>query len=446
MAEREQILQLLRPLLEPISEGVILTDRNGVVLTQNSAVLNLFGIGTEERPLILSDIGGFNLRSALIRAGLDQQQDEMHHCEVQTRFVEQVRSGSDPLWLHVESRLISLPCQDGEIRMILLRDVTAETQLQATINNKETCGIVTEDPEMLQLLNRLSTVAQVDASVLIQGESGTGKTELARLVHKQSHRATKAFVEVNCGAIPASLIESELFGHVKGAFTGAMKARPGRFKAADGGTLFLDEIGELPKDLQPKLLRVLQDGEFEPVGSDKTYKVDVRLVCASNEQLRELVDENRFRADLFYRIAVVTLQVPALRHRPGDIPVLIDVLLKRLAARGYPSGMKFDRHAMRAVMNYPWPGNVRELANAVEHSLICAVEGEVRHESLPDTMREYCQARIAPDSTSEPVLMDEQTQIQSALSQSKGNKTLAAQILGIDRSTLWRRMQRLGMV
>ncbi|MCB1877172.1 MAG: sigma 54-interacting transcriptional regulator, partial [Chromatiales bacterium] len=236
------------------------------------------------------------------------------------------------------------------------------------------------------------------------------------------------------------------FGHVKGAFTGAIKDRPGRFKAADGGTLFLDEISELPKELQPKLLRVLQDGEYEPVGADTTVKVDVRLVTASNQNLPEMVDGGSFRPDLFYRIAVVALLVPPLRERPGDIPVLLDALLKRLALRGYPAGVRFSQDAMRALMNYPWPGNVRELANAIEHGLICAVDGVVGALSLPDTLRAYCDARSRPLNGLETIDTGERERIDAALRQSNGNKTLAAQILGIDRSTLWRRMQKLGMI
>lgn len=445
MDDNRAILKLLQPLLAPIQEGVIITDRNGAVLSLNDAVYNLFGLMRDANSVTLSNLGGHNLRASLVRAGLEQEDEGRHHCELSLQYDEEVRVGTESRWLRIHSRLVELPGDDGYLRMIVLRDVSAEKRLNAVMGNKDSCGIATEDPDMLRLIERLNLVAGTDASVLLQGESGTGKTELARLLHGRGQRSAQPFVEVNCGAIPASLIESELFGHVKGAFTGAVKARPGRFKSANGGTLFLDEIGEFPRDLQPKLLRVLQSGEYEPVGSDKTFKADVRLVSASNRDLRELVDNGDFRSDLYYRIAVVPLVVPPLRERPGDIPLLLDVLLERLALRGYPKGIGFSREAMGPIMNYPWPGNVRELANALEHSVICAVDGVVQPESLPDTIREYCAARTGSTSSAGAVEVDEPDRIRTALRQSKGNKTLAAQLLGVDRSTLWRRMQRFGM-
>jgi transcriptional regulator with GAF, ATPase, and Fis domain len=445
MYDHQEILDLLRPLLVPIQEGVIVTDRNGAVLSANAAVYRLFGIADRSAIPRLTDLGGHNLRASLIRAGLAREDDSRHHCEFSLQFDEPVQVNGEACWLRVDTCLVDLPSGKGQLRMIVLSDITAEKRLAAFMSDKEACGVATQDPDMLRLLERLTVVADTGAAVLLQGESGTGKTELARLLHRRGRRAAQPFVEVNCGAIPGSLIESELFGHVKGAFTGAAKDRPGRFRAADGGTLFLDEIGELPRELQPKLLRVLQDGEYEPVGSDRTVRVDVRLVCASNRDLREMVDDGSFRSDLYYRIAVVPLRVPPLRQRPGDIRLLVDVLLKRLALRGYSAGIRLTPEAMRSFMNYPWPGNVRELANAVEHSVICAVDGMVRPESLPDTMREYCGARTRPlpaDATAE---VDDRVQIRDALRQAGGNKTLAAQILGVDRSTLWRRMQRLGV-
>lgn len=447
MIEREKLLNMLQPLLEPVREGVIITDQSGLVLACNKSVQRLFGMPPEATIGGLNNIGGHNLRAILIRQGISEEDEhDLHHCELTLEFDIELRVHSEPRWLRINSTLVTLPCEDGKVRMIVLRDVTAEKRLFAAMANKDSCGIATRDPDMLRIVDRLNLVANSDAAVLIQGESGTGKTTLARMVHDNSRRADAAFVEVNCGAIPASLIESELFGHVKGAFTGAIKDRPGRFKAADGGTLFLDEISELPKELQPKLLRVLQDGEYEPVGADTTVKVDVRLVTASNQNLPEMVDGGSFRPDLFYRIAVVALLVPPLRERPGDIPVLLDALLKRLALRGYPAGVRFSQDAMRALMNYPWPGNVRELANAIEHGLICAVDGVVGALSLPDTLRAYCDARSRPLNGLETIDTGERERIDAALRQSNGNKTLAAQILGIDRSTLWRRMQKLGMI
>lgn len=443
MHNNEEILALLRPLLAPIQEGVIITDRNGAVLSVNAAVYRLFGIADQSRPIRLTDLGGHNLRASLIRAGLALEDDSRHHCSFNLQFDEPLQVEGEVRWLRIDACLVDLPAKQGQMRMIVLRDITAEQRLAAFLSDKEACGIATQDPDMLGLLERVGVVANTRAPVLIQGESGTGKTELARLLHRRGGRAAQPFVEVNCGAIPASLIESELFGHVKGAFTGASKDRPGRFRAADGGTLFLDEIGELPRELQPKLLRVLQDGQYEPVGSDRTVTVDVRLISASNRDLREMVDDGAFRSDLYYRIAVVTLRVPPLRQRPGDVRLLMDVLLKRLASRGYPADIRLSPEAVRSFMNYPWPGNVRELANAVEHSLICAVDGRILPESLPDAMRDFCMARSKGTAAKTATEVDERVQIRGALRQAGGNKTLAAQILGVDRSTLWRRMRRL---
>lgn len=445
MLDQKEILALFRPLLDPIQEGVIICDSGGVVLSVNPAVYALFGMTADGSPVSLSSVGGHNLRAALIRAGLAQEDGARHHCDIALEFDEAFQVNGESLWLHINSCLLDIPGQDRRLRMIVMRNVTAEKRLSAMMGDKEACGIATEDPDMLRLITRLTTVAASEASIVLQGESGTGKTELARLVHRRSPRRNRPFVEINCGAIPSSLIETELFGHVKGAFTGAVRDREGRFKAADGGTLFLDEIGELPKELQPKLLRVLQDGEYEPVGSDKTVKVDVRLVAASNRDLRELVDDGLFRADLYYRIAVVPLRVPPLRGRPGDIPLLVRVVQHRLALRNYPQDIVFSDEAMRAIMNYAWPGNVRELANAVEHCLICAENGVVTRDSLPDTIRHYCQARMAAQEGGYDNALASAQAIQDALNEANGNKTLAAQILGVDRTTLWRRMQRLGL-
>jgi transcriptional regulator with GAF, ATPase, and Fis domain len=447
MNRRKAFLKALDPLLSPITEGVIITDQSGLVVFHNPAVQRLFGIEESDRPLQLNAVGNHNLRTLLLDRSLIEKEKsgrDQYHCEITLEFDHRFIIHGLPRWLRINTCLVDVPGEGGRLRMILLRDVSAEKRLFATLGDKEACGISTADPDMLQLLERLAVVARTDASVLLQGESGTGKTELARLIHRRSRRADRPFVEVNCGAIPASLIETELFGHVKGAFTGAHAARLGRFKAADGGTLFLDEIGELPRELQPKLLRVLQDGEYEPVGSDKTERVDVRLACAANRNLRDMVDDGGFRADLYYRIAVVTLNVPPLRQRPGDIPLLVDVLLRRLTARGYPADIRVGAGAMRSIMNYPWPGNVRELANAVEHSVICAQDGEIVPSSLPDAILEYCNARQHP-AKAESAPVDDRGRIEAALRKANGNKTLAAQILGIDRSTLWRRMRRLGM-
>jgi len=269
------------------------------------------------------------------------------------------------------------------------------------------------------------------------------------MIHQFSDRAHMPFIEVNCAAIPESLIESELFGHIKGSFTGAIQDRAGRFQAADGGTLFLDEVSEIPLHLQAKLLKAVQEQSFEMVGSDESVNVNVRIISASNLNLRDQVNKNGFRADLYYRLAVIPLTIPALRERPGDMPVLIKHFCNRMAKRGYEnSKMECNPDAMKLMLNYPWPGNVRELENAVEHGIICAQGDSVGPESLPQHIQDFSLAhknQQPPQSSALATDHIQRQQIENALKETQGNKSQAAQLLGVDRSTLWRRMQRFGL-
>jgi DNA-binding NtrC family response regulator len=243
-------------------------------------------------------------------------------------------------------------------------------------------GIVAESPGMARVVEMARKVARHPSSVLIQGATGTGKELMARMIHEESDRLDAPFVAVNCGAVPANLLESEFFGHIRGAFTGADRDREGLFEAAHLGTLFLDEVGEVPDSLQASLLRVLQEGEIRRVGESKTRPVDVRILAATNRDLREEVEAGRFREDLFYRLAVVTLEVPSLRDRPEDIPRLVTELLQRHASRIRVPVPQVTSRAMRWIQGQPWPGNVRELENALERALVMAEEGMLDVEDL----------------------------------------------------------------
>ncbi|MEO7503144.1 MAG: sigma-54 dependent transcriptional regulator [Gemmatimonadaceae bacterium] len=299
----------------------------------------------------------------------------------------------------------------------------------------------------LDLLHVAETVAQTDSTVLLQGESGTGKGIVARYVHELSQRSTKAFVSINCGALPESLLESELFGHLKGSFTGAVKDKSGLFAAAESGTFFLDEIGETTPATQVKLLRVLQHREVIPVGATEPIPIDTRIIAATNRDLDQEIVRGNFRSDLFYRLNVIAIDIPPLRERREDIPILAEAFLQQIAIARGEEAKTLSEEAAAQLQSYNWPGNVRELENAVERAVILATNGEIGAASLPDRIRmKKAEPFVTERITRNPSLdAIERAYIMWVLGSEGGNKSKAAETLGIDPSTLYRKLTRFGV-
>jgi transcriptional regulator with PAS, ATPase and Fis domain len=299
---------------------------------------------------------------------------------------------------------------------------------------------------MQQIFELVEVLSDADCAILIEGESGTGKELVSRAIHHESLRRKRPFVKVNCSAIVEGLFESELFGHIKGAFSGSIRDKAGKFELADGGTIFLDEIADMPISLQPKLLRVLQDMEFERVGDNRTRKVNVRVIAATNKHLAEEIAEKRFRKDLYYRLCVVPVLLPALRERREDIPLLASHFLEKSHSK-LPNRSRMTEitpAALAALLDYNWPGNVRELENAIEHASIRSKTGRIDMDSLPASLSGTPEMKVASiGSQDSPVTMDtvQRHFISELMKKHKGNKTLVAKNLGISRTTLWRRLK-----
>jgi two-component system, NtrC family, response regulator HydG len=328
------------------------------------------------------------------------------------------------------------------------RDLILENrQLKDQLGEKyDFSNIIGRSPVMQAIYDQIRQVADTHAVVLIEGESGTGKELVANAIHVNSSRRERPFIKVNCAALPETLLESELFGHERGAFTGALEQRKGRFELADGGTLFLDEIADLSPGTQAKLLRVLQNYEFERVGGTQTLHVDVRIIAATNADLSERVKQGRFREDLYYRLRVVPLMMPPLRDRRDDIPLLAAHFCKRYAERNHKDVRGISAEAMNVLTTYPWPGNVRELQNCIENMVVMSTESMLGPELLPIEVQ---QTTVASDEAGLPIGLSmrqlEEKAIRETLARAGGNRKQAAAILGISLRTLHRKINEYGI-
>ncbi|HOW58820.1 MAG TPA: sigma-54 dependent transcriptional regulator [Candidatus Omnitrophota bacterium] len=307
--------------------------------------------------------------------------------------------------------------------------------------------LIAQSTKMKELLKTVDKIAQSNASVLIEGESGTGKELIARRIHELSPRRQHPFIAVHCAALTETLLSSELFGHEKGAFTGATDRKKGRFERAHMGSLFLDEIGEISKDTQVKLLRVLQEGEFETVGGTKTIKVDVRLIAATNKTLLDEVHEQKFREDLYYRINVIYLKVPPLRERKEDIPPLVEAFIRQYASSNAKKIEGIEKHALEILTQYDWPGNIRELKNIIERMIVLSSGVKLTPEQIPEDIRQGKLLSRTNDVSQGVIKITdlEKDLIKKALQETKGNKSLAAEKLGISRRTLYRKIEEYNL-
>ena len=352
----------------------------------------------------------------------------------------------------VRANYLALKNEKGSVvgGLATFHDLTLVRQLNRAMRERYTFhDMIGKSPEMQKIFEMVNVVAHTDATVLVEGATGTGKDLLAKVIHSSSRRSYHPLVKVNCAALPDNLLESEMFGYIKGAFTGADRDKPGRFNEADGGTIFLDEIGDLPLSLQAKLLRVLEDKEFYPLGSRHTRKVDVRIISATNRGLEQLVAAQQFREDLYYRLNVFRIELPEVKSRREDLPLLISHILRRLCATRDNRRVGLSEAAMEILLNYDYPGNVRELENVLEHALIICPDDVIGRSHLPD----YIHSRLASAPADIPAaahsdpdhLNDDRQRIMNALQRYHGNRNKTARDLGMNRTTLWRKMKRYGI-
>ncbi len=382
------------------------------------------------------------LREALTKGRREEGRRAVLRCGVTSARLVSLTAAAVPL--HVSNH-----CDPRARYLVVVRPAEDDDGLLQSMIASH--GLVARSPAMRRIVHLVESLSQSTATVLITGESGTGKEVIARTLHANSPRCTGPFVAVSCGALPADLLESELFGHVKGAFTGAVRDRVGRMELARGGTIFLDEIGDVPLLLQVKLLRVLQERKFERVGESTPRPMDARIIAATNHDLHEMIGAGRFREDLYYRLRVVPIHLPPLRERPEDIPLIAQHLLAHIGGRA-GRALRLSPDTLNALETCSWPGNVRELENALEYAVALCAGQTIQIEDLPEDLRgaeaphpPRDAAVIRNTAPIEPPADPERERIVKALSANRWNRHRAARALGVSRSTLWRRIRELGL-
>ena len=437
----------LKMTLDNLDIGIYTVNRGGLVTFFNDAAERISG---HSRKQLLGE------HFSVLFGDLPTKDPSLMQTAMSTGRPQQNRRGkimdSDNVPVPINAKYLALKNEKGAIvgGLATFQDLTLVSQLSKAIRERYTFhDMIGKDPAMQKIFAMVHAVAASDTTILIEGPTGTGKDLLAKVIHSTSNRSKKPFVKINCAAIPENLIESEMFGYVKGAFTGADRDKPGHFQAAAGGTIFLDEIGDLPIALQAKLLRVLEDREFYPLGSRQTEKVDVRIISATNRGLDEMVAEGLFRADLYYRLNVMRMELPPLVDRRSDLPLLIRHIMRQLCAAKSIRMPDISGPAMRILLNLDYPGNVRELENILEHALIICQNERIRPEHLPEYIHNRnLSAPIvihAAAHTNPADLNDDHRRILDTLQQYHGNRGKTAQALGMNRSTLWRKMKRYGI-
>jgi PAS domain S-box-containing protein len=433
-------------ILDSIADGVFTVDRDWNITSFNRAAERIVGTAAKK--------------------AVGQKCFDVFHaniCQTACALRETLKTGKE-----IIDRPVNILNQEGKVMPVSIstavlkdekgkiiggvetfRDLSELEALKKEISRQYSVNdIISKNHEIQEIFDILPDIAESESTVLIHGESGTGKELFARAIHNLSRRKKFPFVAINCGALPDNLLESELFGYKKGAFTDARKDKPGRFAIAEGGTIFLDEIGDLPLFLQAKLLRVLQEKEYEPLGATSSVKANVRIIAATNKNLQEMITREKFREDLFYRLNIVKLELPPLRGRKEDVPLLVEHFITKLNLRKGKNIPGISDGALQLLMTYDFPGNIRELENLLEHAFVMCRSGEIRSEHLPVEFRNAVSLpKTCVDDISLRVRFKESEAeiIRDALKRNHGHRGQTARELGIDSSTLWRKMKRLGI-
>lgn len=430
-------------ILESISDGVFTVDHDWRITSFNRAAEDITGVPREEAVgQRCCDV----FRASMCESDCALRQTMESGAPVVSKAAFIIDADGRRVPISVSTALL----RDGKGRIVggveTFRDLSLVEELRKEIEQRyEAADLVSRSASMRRIFEILPQASASESTVLIEGETGTGKELLARAVHSLSPRRNGPFVAVNCGALPDTLLESELFGHVRGAFTGADRDRPGRLAAAQSGTLFLDEVGEVSPALQVRLLRVLQERTYEPLGSNTSVEADIRIIAATNKPLRRLVDEGLFREDLYYRINVVRLELPPLRNRKEDIPLLVEHFIARFNRLQDKAVAGVSSEAMALLMAHNYPGNIRELENVIEYAFVLCREGEIRLEYLPEEFLSRTPATRRRGDIRSSVRATEAQEIREALRRNNFNRAAAARDLGMHKSTFFRKVHKLGI-